>query len=160
MEDSKRVYNQSILSKNTLYFKEEEFSGVLVLPNNRPNIEEILSVVIFPELESIRLLSTEVGKSNEGQVLTGSKLVIKLNLKEKVTYITDQVTQSSQTVYFEKLKSFFVILPNEVDGKSICELIRLNKFIINPYVEHISTRLLDSRTIFECVLLYIGVKLF
>lgn len=160
MDESNIVYNQNILPEGTFYFKEEEFSDIIVIPCTKPDIDKIISTSILPEVEDVQVISTEIGKSNEGQLLTGRKLLVKLNLKQKITYITNDLIQNTQTVYINKFKSVFVVLPNKYENQSVCDLIRLNKFIINPYVEYVNTRLLDKKTIFECVLLYVGIKLF
>lgn len=160
MEQQKRVYNQNQIPESTPFYTEEQFSEILVIPCEKPIVESIISAVVFPEVVHTKIIQTEVGKSNEGQIITGSKLYVTLKLKTKLTYITNEFIQSSQTTYFECLKGFFIVLPSEFKCHQICETIRLNKFIVTPYVEYIYPRLLDPRTIYTNVLLYIGVKLF
>lgn len=155
----KGTCTQNILPDNAVYFKEEEISEVLTIPCQKPDIENILSVIVSPEVEDMRVISTEVGKSNEGQILTGTKLVIELRIKEKITYVADEQTQSVHAAHYENLKSFFVILPNEINGQDVCDLLRANRISVNPYIEAVNTRKLDERTIFKCVLLFIDVKL-
>lgn len=155
----KGMCTQGMLPENAIYFKEEEISEILPIPSQKPDIENILSVTIFPEVESMRIINTEVGRSNEGQVLTGTELVIELKLKEKITYVADDIAQSVHAVHYENLKSFFVVLPNEVNGNDICDLLRTNRVSVNPYIEAVNVRKLDERTIFKCVLLFIDVKL-
>ncbi|AOR24020.1 DUF3794 domain-containing protein [Clostridium taeniosporum] len=154
----KGTCTQGILPKEATYFKEEEISEILTIPCEKPDIENILSVIVSPEIEDLRIVETEVGKSNEGQVLTGSKLVIELRLKEKITYVADEPTQSVHAAHYENLKSFFVIVPNEIDGHNVCDLLRANRISVNSYVESVHTRKLDCRNIFKCILLFIDVK--
>ncbi|MGL4772521.1 MAG: hypothetical protein ACRC2K_03055 [Clostridium sp.] len=154
----KGTCTQSITPKDAQYFKEEEILEILTIPCQKPDIENILSVIVSAEVENIRVIDTEVGKSNEGQNLTGKKLVVELRLKEKVTYVADECTQSVHAAHYENLKSFFVIIPNDVNGNDVCDLIRANRININPYVEAVHTRMLDNRTIFKCVLIFIDVK--
>lgn len=160
MDICKRIYNQNLLPECTPYFKEEQITELIKIPCDKPKIGEVLSLVVFPEVESFKLIETKVGRSNEGQVLTGNKLKVTLRIKKKLIYITNEATQTSQVLYYEDLKSYFVILPKEFKCQDVAKLIRLNKFVINPYVEYVDTRVINSRTIFESVLLYIGVKLF
>ena len=154
----KGICTQNILPKNSMYFKEEEISEVLTIPCQKPDIENILSVIVSPEVEDLRIIETEVGTSNEGQVLTGSKLVIEIRMKEKVTYVADEQTQSVHAAHYENLKSFFVIVPNQIDGNDVCVLLRSIRISVNPHIEAVHTRILDKRTIFKCVLLFIDVK--
>lgn len=148
----------NILPQNSKYFKEEEVSEILCIPPQKPDMENILSVVISPVVENIRIVDTEVGKSNEGQVLTGKKLVVELRIKEKMTYVADESTQSVHATHYENIKSFFVIVPNELNGHDICELVRGNRVTVTPFIEAVNTRMLDKRTIFKCLLIFIDVK--
>lgn len=140
------------------YFKEEEMSEVLKIPCQKPDMENILSVLVSTEVENIRLVDTEIGKSNEGQVLTGKKLVVELRIKEKVTYVADEITQSVHAAHYEHLKSFFVIVPNEIKGNDVCDLVRSNRVTVTPFVEAVQVRMLDARTICKCLLIFIDVK--
>ena len=149
---------QNVLPKDVMYFKEEEITEVLSIPCQKPDVENILSVIVSAEIEDLRVIETEIGTSNEGQVLTGSKLVVEVRMKEKITYVADECTQSVHAAHYENLKSFFVIIPNEINGQYACDLLRANRISVNPYVEAVHTRILDSRNIFKCVLLFIDVK--
>lgn len=154
----KKSCKNNMLPKNVAYFKEEEILEVLNIPCQKPDIENILSVIVSPVVENVKVVETEVGKSNEGQVLTGTKLVIELRIKEKITYVADECSQSVHATHYENLKSFFVIVPNKVGDVDTCDLLRANRITITPYVEAVHTRILDKRTIFKCVLLFIDVK--
>lgn len=154
----KGVCTQNILPKTSLYFKEEEISEILTIPSKKPDMENILSIIVSPEVENMRVIETEVGRSNEGQYLTGRKLVIELRIKEKITYVADEQTQSVHAAHYESLKSFFVIIPNEINGHDVCDLLRANRVNVNPHIETVHKRMLDKRTIFKCVLLFIDVK--
>lgn len=154
----KGICTQNILPKNALYFKEEEISGILTIPCQKPDMENILSIIVSPVVENMRIIETEVGRSNEGQYLTGRKLVIELRIREKITYVADEKTQSVHAAHYETLKSFFVIVPNEIEGQDVCDLLRANRVSVNPYIEAVNKRMIDKRTIFKCALLFIDVK--
>lgn len=158
MSRFKGTFVQNILPTNAEYFKEEELAEILTIPSKKPDIENILSVIVSPEIENLRIVNTEIGTSNEGQVLTGSKLVVEVRLKEKVTYVADEPSQSVHAAHYENIKSFFVIIPNEINEYNVCELLRSNRISVNAYIEAVHTRKLDSRNIFKCVLLFIDVK--
>ena len=105
---------QSILPKKAIYFKEELLDDVLVVPSQKPDMERILDIVAWAEVEDYKLIETEVGYSHEGQRLTGKKLVTEIKIKEKLTYVADVPEQSGHAAHYEKLKSIFVILPEMV----------------------------------------------
>lgn len=160
MEGCKKTYIHNNPPKCTKFFKEVQYTDILSISCNKPNIDSIISAILSPELVDVRLVSTEIGRSNEGQNLAGHKLIITVNLREKLTYISNEVIKSAQTVYFNTVKNFYVVLPKVYNGETVCDLIRLNRYSVDFYVENVSTRVLDKRDIFQCVLLYIGINLF
>ncbi len=149
---------QNIIPEKVKYFKEEAISERLVIPSQKPDIERILNVLVSAEVEDVNLVDTEVGMSNEGQNLTGYKLVVELKLKEKVIYVADEDCQSVHSAHYESMKSIFVILPKEYNGEDVCDLVRANRIQVNPYIEATKACMLDERTIHKCVLLLVDVK--
>lgn len=151
---------QGVLPARAEYFKEELFCDVLVVPLCKPNMERVLDVMVWPEVVNVKLVDTPKGKSYEGQVLTGVKLVVQIKLKEKVTYVAHELSQSTHAVYYETLKSVFVVLPEKsVDGKSICEFFRSDRLTVTVYTEKVCGRMLDSRSIHRCEMLLVDVKI-
>lgn len=148
---------QNIIPNESNYFKEEAICEVLVIPPEKPDIERILDVMVWPEIESIKLVETEEGYSVEGQRLSGAKVVVEIRLKEKVTYVADEPTQSVHAAHFEHLKSMFIVIPKEIDGRPSCNLIKSGKLNVIPYVEAVTTRMLDYRRIHKCVMLFLDV---
>jgi len=149
---------QDILPENAEYFKEELITETLVIPPQKPNMERILDMLVWAEVEDMNLIETEKGVSNEGQRLTGYKLVVELKLKEKLTYVALEPSQSAHAAHYEMFKSMFVILPEEINGKSACDLFRANRLSVIPYVECTHSRMIDCRTIHKCVMVFLDVK--
>lgn len=149
---------QNIIPENAKYFKEEIITETLVIPPQKPNMERILDMLVWAEVENINLIETEKGVSNEGQKLTGVKLVVEVKLKEKVTYVALEPTQSAHAAHYEMFKSMFVILPEEINGRLTCDLVRAGRISVIPYVECVHSRMLDCRTIHKCVMLFLDVK--
>lgn len=149
---------QNILPKEATYFKEEIVSEILTIPPQKPDMERILDILVWPEIANIKLIETPVGMSNEGQYLSGYKLIVEVNLKEKVTYVACEPTQSVHAAHFETLKSMFVILPKEINGRDVCDLVRADRIQVTPYIEATKFRMLDCRIIHKCVMLFLDVK--
>lgn len=139
------------------YFKEEIINEILELPEEKPDMERILKAVAWASVESIKLIETEKGLSNEGQKLTGYKLVVKVRISEKISYVADYCTQPMHVANYEMIKNFFVILPEEIDGEDLCNLLKRQKLVVTPYIECVETRMLDERHIHKCVMLLINV---
>ena len=150
---------QSILPATAEFFKEELLDDVIVVPSQKPDMERILDMVAWAEVEDYKLIETEVGYSHEGQRITGKKLVTEIRIKEKLTYVADVPEQSGHAAHYEKLKSIFVILPEMVGDRYTCDLIRANRIQITPYVEDICYRQLNEREIHRCLMLFVDVKL-
>lgn len=150
---------QNMLPTVVDHFKEELVSEVLTIDSCKPEIERILDILVSPDVVNYRLVNTQVGESNEGQLLTGYKLVVELKLKEKITYVANEPTQSVHAQHFEFMKSIFVVLPSEVNGKDTCDLVRAGRLQITPYIEAIKYRKLDCRSIHNCVMIFLDVKI-
>lgn len=147
-----------VLPENVQYFKEEIINEILTIPCSSPDIERLLKTLVDVTVEETKIIKTEKGLSNEGQILTGSKLVIKLRIKEKITYVADECRQSVHASSYENIKNTFIILPEEIDGEQVCNLLKKGKLRITPYVECVESRMLDKRTIHKCVMLIVDVK--
>lgn len=149
---------QDIMPSKVDYFKEEVISERLIIPSQKPDIERILNVIVSAEVEDVNLIETEVGMSNEGQNLTGYKLVVELKIKEKVTYVANEECQSVHSAHYESMKSMFIILPTEYNGEDTCSLVRADRIQVSPYIEATKAKMIDGRTIHKCVLLLVDVK--
>lgn len=147
------------LPENPKYFTELSVSEALSIPYKKPDMEQLLSIMVDPQVISVRLVETPVALSNEGQNLSGCKLGIELKLREKVNYVADERTQSVYVAHFENiLKSVFVVVPCEIDGKLTRDLLRQRKVSVTPYIEDIYGEMRDERTIFKHLTVLVDVK--
>lgn len=121
-------------------------------------MERLLNTLVSVSVESTKLIRTEKGLSNEGQNLSGYKLLVKLRLREKVMYVADRCTQPVHASHYEDIQNFFVILPETIDNVTVCDLYKYGKLLVTPYVECVETRMLDPRHVHKCVMLLIDVK--
>lgn len=140
------------------YFKEEVISKILEIPQEKPGIKRILNFDVFPKVEGYKIIETEIGMSNEGQNLSGVKLLVKLKIKSRLTYIADTCSQQVYSACYDEIKTMFIVLPEEVNGQNICSLIKSGKLSIVPYVECVETRVLKNRLFQKCVLIFLNVE--
>lgn len=139
-------------------FTEVAIPEIVKIPNVKPDMEQLLSVMVDAKIVSLRIIDTPVGTSHEGQKLTGKKLSIELLLKQKVKYIADEPTQSVHAAHFEHtVSSIWVVVPKEINCKSIETLLMQGKLIVTPYIEDIYGEQLDKRTIFKNITVLIHV---
>lgn len=143
---------------NPALFTEVAIPEIVKIPDIKPDMEQLLSVMVDTKVISVRVVDTPKGKSYEGQKLTGKKLSIELLLKQKVKYIADEPTQSVHAAHFENtVNSISIIVPEEINCKSIETLLMQGKLVITPYVEDIYGEQLDKRTIFKNITVLIHV---
>jgi hypothetical protein len=118
----------------------------------------LISVIIYPEIVSLRIIDTCVGVSWEGQNLTGKKLIMELELVEKVKYVADEPEQSVHFAHYnKKYHSIFVVIPNKINCIPIETLLENKKVIVQPYIENIYSKKLDKRRLFRNIVLMIDV---
>lgn len=146
------------LPKNPVFFTEITIPETLEIPCEKPDMEELMSVMADTEVISTRIINTPIAVSCEGQVLLGHKLIIELKLRQKVKYIAANQEQSIHAVHFEKLvSSIFVVLPPGVGDACMEDLFKEHKLKITPYIEDIHAKKLDKRRIFKNITLLIDV---
>lgn len=136
---------------NPKYFAQISIPETLIIPAQKPDIEQLVSVAVDTEIESIRIIDTPTCiKSFEGQFLSGKKLIIELKLIEKIVYVAEEPTQSVHAAHFENtFKSIFIIMPKTVNGDAIEDILQQGRLIVTPYIEDIHAEMIDARTIFK-----------
>ncbi|MGL6174074.1 MAG: hypothetical protein ACRC1P_05645 [Cellulosilyticaceae bacterium] len=146
------------LPEEVMYFKEKIICDTLDLPMHKPPMERLLGVVAWPEVGHTDLIETYKGKSFEGQRLTGVKLGVEVNVKVKLTYVAQDKARTVHAVYYDLIKSTFVTLPEYVEGKKICDLVRANKLTVAAYIEDICARMIDEKSVHQSLMLLIDVR--
>lgn len=143
------------------YFQEVNIIENLVIPDQKPNMEKLSSVIISPKVTATKLITTPVALSYEGQNLSGYKLIVELSLEEKIKYVAAMPNQAIHAAHFNSImKSVFVVVPEMYNGERVCDLIRKNRFSVTPYVEDIYAVMKDCRNIYKCITLLVDVKFF
>lgn len=144
--------------KNIGYFTQFTSCEKIEVPCAKPDIEQIVSVIVDPEIISSRVVTTPKGISAEGQCLTGKKLCIEVKLNQKVMYVADTATQSIHAVENTSYCSAYIIIPNIIDGSDPANLLLNNLLRTEIYVEDIFVEKLNDRCIEKCVHLLIQTE--
>lgn len=137
--------------KNIGYFTQFTSCEKIEVPCSKPNIEQIVSVLVEPEIISSRVVNTPKGISSEGQRLTGKKLCIEIKLNQKVMYVADTETQSIHAVENSSYCSAYIIIPSIIDGTEPDNLLLNNLLRTEIYVEDIFVEKLNERCIEKCI---------
>lgn len=162
--DNNRITGVGIakdLPEKVTYFQEACLLEDLSVPSEKPDIDNIISVMVDAQIMDYKLIETPIALSYEGQNLSGQKLVVEVILHEKVRYVADSPCQSIHAFHnSDTMKSLFVVIPSEIDGVRVCDLIRKRKFSVTPYVEDIYSIKKDCRTVTNYVTLLVDVKFY
>ena len=134
------VTDNCCMIKKSDSFKQTTIDINLCVPDEKPDIEQVVKVSIKTNIEKYTIVKTPVGISEEGQEITGYKLLLMGDFIIKIAYVADVTCQS--------MHSFHVIVP-------FCEYIVMPKdfsplSIVTPevYVEDIYVRQQDCRCLF------------
>lgn len=139
------------LPENPTVFKQFTIQETLTLPEAKPDIEQIVKVIAQVVINNTRVIRTPVGTSLEGQVLSGYKLVVEGEVRQKIEYVADECTQSVHAAHFDVPFSTFIVLPV---GFTIGTPIT-----VTPYIEDIYIEALDKRTIFKNIILLLDATI-
>lgn len=146
------------------YFTETCFFDVFTLPEDCKNINSVLSVNPSINVIGVNLIETPVEISYEGQQLLGYKLIVELSICHKIVYLEYPLVDNScydnpalNVDLGNNLKSLFVILPCSICGIDTCSLIRKKAFSVTPYIENMSVQVLDNRSIYFNMDIFINV---
>lgn len=146
------------LPSHVVFFKEELFNEVLEIPCNQPDVVRVIEACVCPKIESFKLVKTYAGVSEEGQKLTGIKLLIELKLTESITYVAKDCEKPIRDVCYENIVTTYVIVPECIHHKRTEELLQQQKLFVKPHIECVEVRKLDKRTIQNCIMLLLNVE--
>lgn len=125
------------LPKDIKYFKEELFSNVISSSNLNKPILSIISASVDCNINSIKLINTQVRTSNEGQKLTGKKLLVEINISYKIKYLSDSKEKYLYILKERCTKVVYIVLPKSIGDYKIEDLVRRKKIKVRSYVENL-----------------------
>lgn len=135
---------------------------IVDIPDEKPDIEDIISIHSCIELISQRVIKTPTvtgynlnGVSISGEnipnsectTLTGRKLIIEGLLKQKVVYTADVPEQTLHSAHFSIPFSVFIIVSSDTALSQ--------NFRVYPYIEDIFACKLSERSVFKNTTIFI-----
>lgn len=121
----------------------------ICISENMPNIEQIISCVVDPEILSIKTIDTMKGISYEGQYLSGKKAVLEFKLKQKILYVAEHCTQSVHVIENEFFQSAYIVIPCKIEGTDPSYLIKHNYLKPKIIMEDIICNQINKRIIMK-----------
>ena len=142
---------------NPTMFTELALADILVVPEAKPPIEQLMTVNVEVIIDSVRVVRTPSGRSLAGQILRGAKVVVEGTIKQGILYVADMPDQPVHGFDGSLPFSTFIVVPSKIDGVSITELIPA--IGVAPFVEDVYARLVSPRKVFKNVVLFLNVTL-
>lgn len=136
-------------------FKQFSVQEQMCLPCAKPDIEQLTKVIADVCIISTRVIKTPGGPTNmvismEGQNLTGWKLIVEGEVRQKVEYVADEPTQSVHAAHFNMPFSTFIVLPATYQPGT--------PLVVTGYIEDIYAKQLNKRCIFKNVTLLVTAE--
>ena len=129
-------------------WKQKSIPENITIPCYKPDIEQIIKVVVIPEIIFTKISNTpEVGLNLENDRSTGKKLVVEGELYQQVVYVADVTQQSVHEVEFIVPFSTYIVLNSEVEVT--------DKLIVKPFIEDIFVQQLGTKNIFKNITLFL-----
>lgn len=109
----------------------------LCVPCQKPSIEQIVKITPHPSILKQVILRTPCGKSSEGVVLTGYKLLVMGEVGIKIKYVALELEQSIHTIHANIPFSASVILPSNFTNLSA---VSSKVYVEDAYINHLDDR--------------------
>ncbi|WP_024615449.1 SPOCS domain-containing protein [Clostridium sp. Ade.TY] len=130
---------------NISTFKQISLNKEFEIPSEKPNIEELDFVVADVVIEDSYTVKTMISSSNEGQILSGYKLIIHGYVNISVEYTALLETQPVHSAHFKMPFSTFLILPIDYSQGTQVE--------VKAVVESLERDMIDNRSIITNIML-------
>lgn len=126
---------------NSDFFKQINLDFIFCIPEQKPNIEQILKVWVKPCIVHQEIVKTPVGLSLEGQNVTGKKLMISGDMKIKIEYVACSSEQPVHTAHTVFPFCSYVVLPSDFNENAI--------ITASALVEDVLSEQMDLRCIYN-----------
>ncbi|MEG0133838.1 MAG: DUF3794 domain-containing protein [Clostridium sp.] len=138
------------ICSNISSFKQLSIDKLCEIPCQKPDMEEVNDVFVDGKILSYYVIKTHQGISNEGQNLSGYKLVVNGTLSVVIEYTANVKSQSIHSYSCEIPFGTFIILPaNYVKGNAID---------VNIKIEDIDYEALNCRETFVNIMYLVIAK--
>lgn len=129
------------------YFSQFDVKQTIDIPDPFPDISEVISVIITPRVISLKSVETIKGKSFEGENLSGCKLLLEVELNQKIMYVADNLQSSMHVIQNMSMKSVHIDVPRFIEGTKTELLVKYEKFKTNIFTQDIVISGINPRKI-------------
>lgn len=134
-------------------FTEVAVPETITIPEQKPDIEQVLKVMIDGKVTNLELVKTPIGEAASGLEKTGDVLVVDGKLHQKVVYVaeTEEGDQPVHSAEFEIPFSTFVVVNTCLESGAEEEI------DVEICIEDVYVEMLNPREIFKNVTLLVNV---
>ncbi len=133
-------------------FKSLNLQETLTMSSNKPNIKELVKVMIDTNIVETRVIKTPKATSLEGNILTGWNLIVEGELKLKIGYIEDSDKEEIHFSNFSLPFSTNIVLPEYFKAS--------NSVNVDGYIESVSAKRLNKREIFHNTIIFLNAVIY
>ena len=101
------------------FFKQLNLDFIFCIPDQKPDIEQIVKVWVKPCIIHQEIIKTPTGISLEGQNITGKKLMVNGDIELKIEYVACTPTQNIHTAHTKFPFCSYVVLPNDFNSNNL-----------------------------------------
>jgi len=112
----------------------------LVIPDPKPDIEQLLEVIVHPRIDKCKIIDTPLGK----------KLIINGHLKQQILYVADVPCQSVHSAHFTVPFCTFIEIPC-----SCSPVHHFENMCPRILIEYLMAKKVGPREITKCVILFL-----
>lgn len=138
-------------------FTQLAVADTLVVPDVKPPIEQLVTVFVETQIDSVRIIQTPIGTSLGGQILLGAKAIVEGSIQQKVMYVADLPDQPVHVFEGSLPFSTFIVVPPTVAGVPIAEL--LTSLKVTPFIEDVYVNVTSPRSVFKNVVLFLNLTI-
>lgn len=128
-------------------FRQVNIDHIFCIPDQKPNIEQIVKVWADACVISREVVSTPIGTSLEGQNLTGHKLLVCGDIDLKIEYVACESSQSVHTASTKFPFCGYIVLPKGTNPNAMIKA--------SVVIEDIFSEQIDCRCIYNNITMMI-----
>ena len=140
------------------YFSQCELKGAIDISTDLPDIDEIVSIIVDPKILSSKVIKTMEGISCEGQNLSGCKLLVRIEVNQRIMYAADNSQRSIHVIEDKSFENVHIVVPTFIEGTKVEELLQFQRFNLNVFIEDIVVNKINSRKILTTIYLLSEAK--
>lgn len=133
-------------------YRQTILEGVQCVGQHQPQVEQIIKIKGDIEIDHYELVDTPIGKSVEGQNLTGSKMFVVGNFKFRMEYLPQDGEKKVHIAKFMQPFCEYIVLPNTYNANQYMYPV--------AYIEDMYVKYLDTHTFFYNANILLVAKLY